>query len=168
MKGSMSARIVACAVLSIAAGVAAAAPPTTATTAPAALAAPAAAPKATVPKPSTANAPVDLSGSWSGSIDQVGRQKSYRLDIALTGKTGQTDYPDQNCTGKLTRVAVSGDYAFFTETIIRGKFDAATKAGCLDGSMTIQRDSDGIVMAWMTTYAGRPIVAYGSLMAKKK
>jgi hypothetical protein len=162
----MSARIVACAVLSIGAGVAAAAP--AATTAPAALAAPAAAPKAPVPKPSTATGPVDLSGSWSGSVDQVGREKSYTMDITLAGKTGQTDYPDQNCAGKLTRVAVSGGYAFFTETITRGKFDAATKAGCLDGSMTIQRESEGIVMAWMTTYAGRPIVAYGSLMAKKK
>jgi hypothetical protein len=129
---------------------------------------PAAPPNGTAAKPSTNKAPVDLSGSWSGSVDQVGREKSYTMDITLAGKTGQTDYPDQNCAGKLTRVAVSGGYAFFTETITRGKFDAATKAGCLDGSMTIQRESEGIVMAWMTTYAGRPIVAYGSLMAKKK
>jgi hypothetical protein len=150
----------------MAAGVAAAAPAAPAP--PAVIAAPAAPLKGTSTKLSATTAPIDLAGSWTGPVTQVGRATPYTINITLAGKEGQTNYPDQNCTGKLTRVGVSGDYAFFTETITKGKFDPATKAGCLDGSMTLQRDAGSIVMAWMTAHNDKAIVAYGSLVAKKK
>jgi hypothetical protein len=150
----------------MASGVVAAAPATT--TAPAVMEAPAAPPKVTPAKVSKTTVSTDLTGSWAGTVTQVGRAAPYTISITLAGKTGQTSYPDQHCAGKLTRVGTSGDYAFFTEAITDGKFDPATKVGCLDGSMTLQRNAGGLVMVWMTAYDGKAIVAYGSLAAKKK
>lgn len=113
-------------------------------------------------------ASTDVTGTWTGSLAQPGHPASYTINLTLTGKSGQTSYPDQHCTGKLTRVGSSGDYLFFIETITDGKFDPTTKAGCLDGSMTLQRDGTGLVIAWMTAHDGKAIVAYGALAAKKK
>ena len=165
-KGSVSRRLPAWVALSMASGVVAAAPadktrgrrgrP------------PAPPPKVTPAKVPKTTASTDLTGSWTGPINQVGRATPYAIDITLAGKTGQTSYPDQHCTGKLTRVGSSGDYLFFIETITDGKFDPTTKAGCLDGSMTLQRDGTGLVIAWMTAHDGKAIVAYGALAAKKK
>jgi hypothetical protein len=139
----------------------------TATAAPAAgaTAAPQKPPPKVVAKAGTA---AEWTGTWAGSLTQPGHPKSYAINVTLAGKTGQTTYPGQNCTGKLTRVGTSGDYAFFTEIITTGKFDPATKAGCLDGSFTLQKDGGKLVMAWMTAHDGKAIVAYGSLDEQKK
>ena len=139
----------------------------TATAAPAAgaTAAPQKPPPKVVAKAVTA---AEWTGTWTGSLTQPGHPKSYAISVTLAGKTGQTTYPGQNCTGKLTRVGTSGGYAFFTEIITTGKFDPATKAGCLDGSLTLQQDGGKLIMAWMTAHDGKAVVAYGSLDEQKK
>jgi hypothetical protein len=171
MKRAVFTGIAFCVAFSAAAAVAAPAAPTVTTApaaAPAATDAPAVVPKAKTVKVTKPAAPADWTGSWTGSLAQVGRASPYAFAITLAGKAGQTTYPGQNCTGKLVRVGTSGDYAFFVETITAGKFDPATKAGCLDGSLTLQKSGGGLVMTWMTAYEGKVIVAYGALQAKAK
>jgi len=124
--------------------------------------------KAKLAKTATSVAVAPWTGSWTGSIEQVGRGSPYPIEITLTAKGGETSYPGQNCVGKLVRVAASGDYAFFLETITSGKLDPATKAGCLDGSLTLHKGSDDLVMTWMTGYNDKAVVAYGSLQPKAK
>ena len=119
-------------------------------------------------KTATSVAAAPWTGSWTGSIEQVGRGSPYPIEITLTAKGGETSYPGQNCVGKLVRVAASGDYAFFLETITSGKLDPATKAGCLDGSLTLHKGSAGLVMTWMTGYNDKAVVAYGPLQPKAK
>jgi hypothetical protein len=112
-------------------------------------------------------APGDLAGTWSGALVQVGHEKGTAFVATLKGKTGETSYPDQNCTGKLTRAGTAGDYSFFTETIVTGKFDAASGKGCVDGSLTLVRSDGGALVAgWIGTYSGKAIVAYGTLSPK--
>ena len=124
--------------------------------------------KAKLAKTATSVAVAPWTGSWTGSIEQVGRGSPYPIEITLTAKGGKTSYPGQNCVGKLVRVAASGDYAFFLETITSGKLDPTTKAGCLDGSLTLHKGSDDLVMTWMTGYNDKAVVAYGSLQPKAK
>ncbi|HEY5080647.1 MAG TPA: hypothetical protein VII91_01755 [Bauldia sp.] len=104
---------------------------------------------------------------WTGTINQVGRAQSYAIEVTLAAKGGKTTYPGQNCSGTLTKIGNAGDYTFFTESITAGKFDAGTKAGCLDGSLTLKKDGAAMVMTWMSSYNGKAVVAYGSLEAKK-
>jgi hypothetical protein len=177
MKRILVAGIALGAAISMSAGVASAedaapTPDTSVTTAPATdAAAPAPAVKAkakvkTAAKPAAKPAAQPWAGVWTGTVQQVGRAQSYPIQITLTAKGGETSYPGQNCAGKLAKLGASGDYATFVETIDTGKFDPGTKAGCLDGSLTLQRSADGVVMSWMTGYGGKAIVAYGTLMPK--
>lgn len=141
----------------------------TVTTAPADATAPAPTMKAK-PKPKMAAKPAvqPWVGAWTGTVQQVGRAQGYPIEITLTAKGGDTSYPGQNCAGKLVKLGSNADYATFVETIGMGKFDPGTKAGCLDGSLTIERRADGVVMSWMTGYGGKAIVAYGALTPKPK
>jgi hypothetical protein len=107
-------------------------------------------------------------GVWTGTVQQVGRAQGYPIEITLTAKGGETSYPGQNCAGKLAKLGADASYATFVETITTGKFDPASKAGCLDGSLTLERSADGVVMSWMTGYGGKAIVAYGALTPKPK
>lgn len=116
-------------------------------------------------KPTTAK-PADWTGTWSGSVAQIGRAKPFTLEVTLSGKTGRTSYPDDHCAGKLVRAGTSGNYAFFTETITDGKLDSATGKGCLDGSLTLVKDGNGLVANWMTAHDGKAIVAYGTLVPR--
>jgi hypothetical protein len=119
-------------------------------------------------KPAPKPAAQPWAGTWTGTVQQVGRAQGYPIEITLTPKGGDTSYPGQNCAGKLVKLGSNADYATYVETITSGKFDPASKAGCLDGSLTIERSADGVVMSWMTGYGGKAIVAYGALMPKAK
>jgi hypothetical protein len=148
------------------------APDTSVTTAPApdATGQPAAAPAVKKAKAKAAPKPAAQPwvGAWTGTVQQVGRAQGYPIEITLTAKGGDTSYPGQNCAGKLVKLGANSDYAAFAETITTGKFDPASKAGCLDGSLTLYRSADGVVMSWMTGYNGKAVVAYGTLTAKPK
>ena len=109
---------------------------------------------------------VETSQTWTGDLAEVGRSKTFPVTLTLKGKGGETTYPSQNCTGKLTRAGSSGDYSFFTETISSGKFDPATKTGCVDGSLTLIKSGAGVVIGWFGAEGGKPIVAFGTLTPK--
>jgi hypothetical protein len=132
--------------------------------APAATTAPKAAPKAAPAKTAKTD---PWTGTWSGSLAQVGRGKPFAYSLTLAGKTGKSSYPDDHCAGKLTRIGTAGSYAFFTETITDGKLDPTTMKGCLDGSLTLVKDVNGLVMSWTATHGGKAIVAYGTLAPAK-
>jgi hypothetical protein len=123
-------------------------------------------PKAAPAKPAKAKPakPAEWTGTWSGSLAQVGRAKPFAFKITLSGKTGASSYADDNCAGKLARAGTAGDYAFFTETITSGKLDPATGKGCLDGALTMVKDaSGGLILTWTAAHAGKAVVAYGTL-----
>ena len=124
-------------------------------------------PKAPKAAPAKAAKTDPWTGTWSGSLAQVGRGKPFAFSVTLAGKTGESSYPDDHCVGKLTRAGTSGNYAFFTETITEGKLDTTTMKGCLDGSLTLVKDVSGLVMSWTTTHGGKAIVAYGTLAPAK-
>jgi hypothetical protein len=169
MKRAIFAGIGLCVALSAAAVVPAGAqdnPPTPADT-PARPPAPAPPPKVKPAMKPAVAAAAPAAAVWTGTINQVGRAQSYAIEVALAAKGGKTTYPGQNCAGTLTKVGSAGDYTFFTESITAGKFDPNTKAGCLDGSLTLKKDGAEMVMTWMSSYNGKAVVAYGSLEAKK-
>jgi hypothetical protein len=112
--------------------------------------------------------PADWTGTWSGTLAQIGRAKPFAFEMTLAGKTGNTSYADDHCTGKLVRAGTSGSYAFFTETITAGKLDPTTMKGCLDGSLTLLKDAGGsLVISWTAAHDGKAIVAYGTLAPTK-
>ena len=119
-----------------------------------------------VKKPKVAAKPAEWTGTWSGSIAQVGRAKPFAFEVTLAGKTGKSSYPDDRCAGNLVRAGATGNYAFFTETITSGKLDATSGKGCLDGSLTFVKDGSGLVMTWMAARNGKAIVAYGTLVPR--
>ncbi|MCX5515279.1 hypothetical protein C3941_22410 [Kaistia algarum] len=102
-------------------------------------------------------------GIWAGSFMQVGHSGGYKMAIKFAGKTIETDYPDQSCGGKLTKVGTKGDTSFYVETITRGGVDAATGKGCIDGNVTLIKAGDGYIWGWVGQHDGKPIVAYGTL-----
>jgi len=68
-----------------------------------------------------ATAAPSINGNWSGQLTQVGSQKPYNFELAISAKGAETKYPDLDCTGKLTRVGSSKSYVFYTEAITRAK-----------------------------------------------
>lgn len=112
--------------------------------------------------PASAAAP-DNTGTWVGKASQVGRDRTYTVTVTIGKKEILTAYPDQNCTGKLTRVGSSGNYVFYAEAIVNNKFDATKKKGCLDGSVTLLRAGSSLIYSWIGAYNDKPIVAYATL-----
>jgi hypothetical protein len=112
--------------------------------------------------PAGAAAP-DNTGTWVGKASQVGRDRTYTVTITIGKKEIVTAYPDQNCTGKLTRIGGSGNYVFYAEAIVNNKFDATKKKGCLDGAVTLLRAGNSLIYSWIGAYNDKPIVAYATL-----
>lgn len=76
-------------------------------------------------------------------------------------KGGQTQYPDLQCTGKLTRVGASKSYVFFIEVITKG---AADKGGrCPDGTITLARSGEKLALLWFGNVQSNMVIAYGTL-----
>ncbi|MFO1185444.1 MAG: hypothetical protein U1E56_11745 [Bauldia sp.] len=102
-------------------------------------------------------------GTWSGALTQPGRPGTYPVVITITAQTATTTYPDGSCIGTLRRIGASGEYAFYSEVIARGKYDpVAAPEGCIDGSITLARAADHIVFHWFG-FHGEPITATGVL-----
>ena len=106
----------------------------------------------------------DIAGTWSGTVTQVGGESKYTVVLTLTGNAGQTDYPELNCGGKLTRIGASKDYVFYVEVITRGQ---AEKGGrCPDGTITVARAGDKLNWVWFGVPRGDVIIAFGTLTRK--
>jgi hypothetical protein len=112
--------------------------------------------------PAHAAAP-DNTGTWVGKASQVGRDRTYTVTITIGKKDSVTAYPDQNCSGKLTRIGGSGSYVFYAEAIVNNKFDATKKKGCLDGAVTLLRAGSSLIYSWIGEFNDKPIVAYATL-----
>jgi hypothetical protein len=110
--------------------------------------------KATSPGPA-------IAGNWSGQLTQVGSQTPYKFELTIGTKGAETKYPDLDCTGKLTRAGSSKSYVFFVEIITKGQ---AEKGGrCPDGTITVARRGDHLVLSWFGNIQDKTIVAYGTL-----
>jgi len=108
-------------------------------------------------------AATDNTGTWVGKPSQVGRDRTYTVTITISKKDIVTAYPEQNCSGKLTRIGGSGNYVFYAEAIVNNKFDAAKKKGCLDGAVTLLRAGSSLIYSWLGEFNDKPIVAYATL-----
>jgi hypothetical protein len=117
-------------------------------------------PRAAKPTASTPS----VVGTWSGLVTQVGGESKYTVVLTLTRNAGQTDYPELNCGGKLTRIGASKDYLFYVEVITRGQ---AEKGGrCPDGTITVARAGDKLNWVWFGIPQDSVIVAFGTLTRK--
>jgi hypothetical protein len=114
------------------------------------------------PKPSAARH--DVVGTWTGMVTQVGGESKYTVVLTLTRNAGQTDYPDLNCEGKLTRIGASQNYVFLVEVITRGQADKGGR--CPDGTITVTRAGENLNWAWFGVPQGDPILAFGTLTRK--
>lgn len=102
-------------------------------------------------------------GIWSGEVTQPGRPGTYTVVLTITATGATTDYPAGACTGALRRIGASGEYAFYSEVIAKGKYDARNAPeGCLDGSITLARSGDTVVFHWFG-YFDEPMTATGVL-----
>ena len=55
-------------------------------------------------------------------------------------------------------------YVFFIEIITKGRVDKGGR--CPDGTITVARQGDTLVLTWFGSIQGKPIVAYGTLSKK--
>ena len=110
-----------------------------------------------------ANAQQDVIGKWAGQVNQVGDAKPYSVKMDLVGREGRTDYPELNCGGRLTLVGQAAGYAFYTETIDRGRVSPDKPGGCIDGTITVGRAGDNLGWVWFGVYRSSPYYAYSVL-----
>src|SRR4051812_25020047 len=93
-----------------------------------------------------------FTGTWGGSADQPGRDTPFTVVLTIPASGAATSsYPEEGCTGTLTRVGTSGVYAFYVEKISKGKYDPAKGTGCLDGTITLARVGDSVLFSWFGT-----------------
>ena len=115
-------------------------------------------------KKAAAPASPNITGNWSGEVTQVGTESPYKVELAISAKNAETEYPDLDCFGKLTRVASSKSYVFFVEVITKGQVEKGGR--CPDATITVARQGDDLAVGWFGIAQGHTIVAYGSLKKK--
>jgi hypothetical protein len=127
---------------------------------------PPAAEQGTKPPPAAGRAASgqSVAGTWSGPVTQVGSESKYSVMLTLTASSGESSYPELNCTGKLTRIGASHSYVFFVEVITRGQVDKGGR--CPDGTITVTRHGDNLNWAWVGAPRGDLIIAFGTLARK--
>ncbi len=101
-----------------------------------------------------------IEGTWTGTAYQNEGASGYTVIITITSTDAATRYPELNCTGKLTRVGASGDYLFFTETIVR---DEPGGGHCIDGAITVAPAGDKLAWGWFGSFEGKAYTAWGLL-----
>ncbi len=111
-------------------------------------------------KAAPAQAKSGVTGAWAGSVTQPG-SKPYSIVMTLQASGGETDYPELQCGGKLTRAGSAGGYTFFLETITRGRLDKGGR--CIDGSITVTMAGEQLAWGWVGTHNGKTLVGYASL-----
>jgi hypothetical protein len=125
---------------------------------------PAAAPRATARKPAAPVRATSINGTWTGQVSQVGSPNEYSVVLTITDRGAQTEYPELECAGRLTRVGASKSYTFYAETITKGH---AEKGGrCVDGTITVSRAGDGLAYGWFGVAEGTSVIAHSTLSKK--
>jgi|SRR5688572_26377069 hypothetical protein len=111
-------------------------------------------------KSAPAQAKGGITGAWTGPVTQPG-SKPYSIVMTLQASGGETDYPELQCGGKLTRAGSAGGYTFFLETITRGRLDQGGR--CIDGSITVTMAGEQLAWGWVGTHQGKTLVGHASL-----
>ncbi len=107
-----------------------------------------------------------VNGTWTGSMRQVDvdRESRYPMKLHLSGAKGETDYPELQCGGTLTRVAMAqGGYTIYRETIVRGAFSPEKNSGCIDGLLIVTPKDGKLILGWFSTFEGTPSLASAEL-----
>jgi hypothetical protein len=102
-----------------------------------------------------------LTGTWRSQ----GGDSSYDVVLTFSGNDAQTQYPELNCTGKLTRLWASDKYAFYAESITEGRADKGGK--CSDGTITVARVGDRLALGWFGVVDDIPSTAHGLLIKQQ-
>src|SRR5262249_15124536 len=104
-------------------------------------------------------------GTWTGNVQQNSGDWQFTVIMSVTANGGETNYPEIDCGGILKRVGSANGYVFFTETITRGRVETGGK--CVDGTLTIASNGEGLSWGSVGTYGGKDFVAWGGLGRKK-
>jgi len=137
-------------------------PPASATT----TAKPPAAATTTVPKAPAAS--TSMVGVWTGQVQEIGRQRPFGITVSIDAKgAATTDYPEQGCAGKLTRVGSSGGYVFYSEKITKGAYDTVKGTGCLDGTVVVTKAGASLLFSWFGSVDNQPVQASATLALSK-
>ena len=103
-------------------------------------------------------------GTWAGNVTQNTGKSNYSVIITITGTGAETNYPELNCGGTLSRVGTSKGYVFFMETITRGGKNSG--GSCIDGAVTVAPAGTNLAWAWVGSYGGQVYVAWSNLLRK--
>ena len=98
-------------------------------------------------------------------MKQVDGTTEYSIKVSISARSLETEYPELNCTGKLTRIGQSKSYAFFVEIIANGRNDKGGR--CPDGAIVMARNGDDLVVSWFGSIQGHTVIAYGTLKKQK-
>lgn len=118
----------------------------------------------TARKPAAPARPGSINGTWTGQVSQVGSQNEYSVVLTISERGAQTEYPELECAGKLTRVGASKNYTFYAETITKGQADKGGR--CVDGTITVSRAGEGLAYGWFGVAENNALVAH-SVLSKK-
>ena len=102
-------------------------------------------------------------GTWKGQVEQRGHSGSYAVVLAIGAEGATTSYPDQPCSGMLTKAGNVANYQFYKETIIKGRFDPAAGKGCIDGTITVKTVGDKLYFNWFGADEDGAYTALGTL-----
>ena len=114
--------------------------------------------------PAARSAAPAVAGTWSGEVTQIGSESKYSVVLTLTATGGESNYPELNCSGKLTRIGASRSYVFFVEVITQGQREKGGR--CPDGTITVARAGDKLAWGWFGSVEDDVTVAYGTLTRK--
>jgi hypothetical protein len=104
-----------------------------------------------------------LNGVWIGQVKQTGRAVPYQITLVIDGSAATSSYPQQSCSGSLTRIGSSGPYTFYSEKITKGGFDPTRNSGCLDGTLVLMRTGSNVLMSWFGALDDSPYQASATL-----
>jgi hypothetical protein len=107
-----------------------------------------------------------VAGVWSGTVAQNIGSSGYTVVMTISDSGASTDYPQLSCGGSLKRVASSGSYTFFTETITRGRQDQGGR--CIDGTVTIALAQGKLAWGWFGAFQGKAMTAYALLSRQQR
>ncbi len=111
----------------------------------------------------------NISGTWKGTVAQNIGSTNYTVILTILSKgpdiqNVETNYPELNCGGKLTRIGASKGYIFYTETITRGGQNSG--GSCIDGTVTVASVGEKLAWGWFGSYDGQIYVAWSNLVRK--
>lgn len=103
-------------------------------------------------------------GAWTGTVMQNAGTTNYTVIMTITASGAQTDYPELKCGGSLKQAGAANGYVFYVETITRG--GKSTGGRCIDGTVTVASNGNGMSWGWVGTYGGKVYVGWSDLVRK--